>query len=59
MTSNSVTVPLALVATLAVLILALIGLGFQQGQIKAEVENNGERLVRIERLLDDQRSVQR
>ncbi len=56
---NSLRIPYPL-ATLAVLLTAqVIAIAFMFGMLRSDVENVGERLARIERLLDDSRSVQR
>lgn len=57
--TNRIALIVALVAPLVVVIFALIAFAFQQGEIKAKVESNGDRLARIELLLDGQRSASR
>ena len=56
MNGNSVKIPIALIGIFVLLALAAAGgmvrISFQQGELKAEVANNGDRLARIERLLD-------
>ncbi len=57
--SNSLRIPYPL-ATLAVLLLIqVVAVAFMFGMLRSDVENVGDRLARIERLLDDGRSVQR
>ena len=52
MNGNSVRIPVALVGVIVLLVVQLVVVAFMFGEVRAELQSNGDRLVRIEGLLD-------
>ena len=56
---NSVRIPYPLATLAVLLVVQVIAVAFMFGMLRSDVGNIDERLARMERLLDDQRSVRR
>ena len=56
---NSLRIPYPLAALAVLLVVQVIAVAFMFGMLRSDVGNIDERLARMERLLDDQRSVRR
>ena len=56
---NSLRIPYPLATLAVLLVVQVVAVAFMFGMLRSDVENLGDRLVRIERLLDDRQSVQR
>ena len=52
MNGNSVKIPVALVGIVVLLVVQLIVVAFMFGEVRADLQGNGDRLARIERQHD-------